>query len=461
MIRQKRAVSFGWSLLLNMIAGLVFLGGTLLISSILSTERTLEQLSATLIDGVTATIDARLEGFFSPVETGLAVGVDRWSTGTYRDWDLERLDAYFQPVIQSLPQVSSLLLATEDGADYMLLNSGGRWKSRLSRQDVRPGEVLMREWGAGEAAPEGEWVPSDYDCRSRRWHSGALEHAEVTRGDSLGRRIHWTEPYIFFTTKEPGVTASVAFELPDGTNGVLAFDVLLLDISGYTTKLKIRDLGVAFVVRGEPEDRDGIRVLGLPADTRFRDVESMAAFVLKKPEEVGGPLGAFSVDAFARAAAAEGTSQRFESNGESWWGAVSRSQMDTDPPLWVGAIVPERELLQGFPNLKRNVVIVTLIAVILAVLASRRVATGYSRPIDGLVRAAERMQRLHFQPLEPVRSRITEIRQLASTLDEMRAALLSHTATREDVRIARSVREHMSLPTTDPDVACRRRGDRR
>ena len=452
MIRQERAVSFGWSLLLVMSAGLVLLGSALLGASILATERTLERLSATLISGVTATTDARLEAFFDPVASGLSINSDRWRSGEFREWDLARLDAYFQPVIESLPQVSSLLLATEAGADYMLLRTGSGWKSRLSGQASHPGSVLLREWLPGEKAPPGEWSESEYDCRRRPWHVGALAKGDAAHEGLTRDRLHWTDPYKFFTTKEPGVTASVAFDLADGARAVLAFDVLLLDISKYTTKLEIGELGVAFVIRGTPEEPDEIRVLGLPADPRFRDLVSMADFVLKKPSELGGPLSAFSAESFAVAAAAEGAPQRFRSGGDVWWGAVSRSQIDTDPPLWVGAMVPERQLLDGFPNLKRDVIVVTLISVLLAVLASRRVARGYSRPIDGLVRAGERMQRLNFQPSEPVRTRITEIRQLSSTLDEMRTALLSHTSTREDVRIARSVREQMSLPTSLPAI---------
>jgi hypothetical protein len=58
---------------------------------------------------------------------------------------------------------------------------------------------------------------SDYDPRRRPWLRGAL----ALENDGA---IHWTAPYTFFTTKEPGITASLRWTGKDGKRYVLAFD---------------------------------------------------------------------------------------------------------------------------------------------------------------------------------------------------------------------------------------------
>jgi serine phosphatase RsbU (regulator of sigma subunit) len=59
------------------------------------------------------------------------------------------------------------------------------------------------------------------------------------------------------------------------------------------------------------------------------------------------------------------------------------------------------------------------------------------------------MQRLNFESGEAVDSDITEIRHLSMTLERMRSALQSFTSAREDLRVARSIRDQ-SLAATIP-----------
>jgi two-component system sensor histidine kinase/response regulator len=49
----------------------------------------------------------------------------------------------------------------------------------------------------------------DYDARERPWFKGAMALPDD--------RVFWTEPYIFFTTKEPGITAAMRWTGADGS----------------------------------------------------------------------------------------------------------------------------------------------------------------------------------------------------------------------------------------------------
>src|SRR5258705_12350399 len=67
---------------------------------------------------------------------------------------------------------------------------------------------------------------SDYDPRQRPWYRGA-----VAARPQAGERIHWTEPYLFYTAGAPGITAAMAFDGRDRRGRVGGGGVLVPGIS--------------------------------------------------------------------------------------------------------------------------------------------------------------------------------------------------------------------------------------
>ena len=256
-------------------------------------------------------------------------------------------------------------------------------------------------------------------------------------------------PISFFTTQAPGVTASLAQRIASGRVVVLGLDILLSDISKFTSQLEIGQRGKVFVLRGKPEDPTGLVVVGLPADERFSDEASMIEFVLSPPVDLGGPVASFVDQTIDTEGDTLDKAIPFAHKGERWWGAIARSKLRTSDNIWVGSVVPENELLAGLPNTNLIVIVATGIFVLLAMLRSLWLAKRYSAALEGLTDRGNRMQRLNFEPIKPVESNISEIRDLSAALERMRRALRSYSAEREDLRIARSIRA-MSLPARLP-----------
>ena len=279
---------------------------------------------------------------------------------------------------------------------------------------------------------------------------GDIEKLERLGDDSpLRDRIYWAPPYRFFTSQEPGITASLAHRSSTGRTIILGFDILLADISRYTARLKIGDHGRVFVLRGNPANPDGLVIIGLPADDRFDSQESMLEFVLSPPDDFGGPVASFVAAALAADSDYVRRALRFSHSDKTWWGEIAPSQLRITDDIWVGAVVPERELLAGLPNTSLIVVIVTAVLLLFAVRRAYRLSHRYSAPLEELTEQGNRMQRLNFEPGDSVESDIMEIRHLSTTLERMRSALQSFTAAREDLRVARSIRDQ-GLPTSIP-----------
>ncbi len=449
---ETKGVPLKRSLLLNLAAGVLLLGVTLLAISLIATDRIVGKLSGVLTHRVISTTDAQIMGFFEPVQASIEITAARLSDGKFDKFPLDQLDDYFMPLIDGLPQISSIMFANENGDEYMLLQSGGSWNSRLSRPMSWGGEELWREWPVGDAPPDGVRRTENYDARSRPWFLGALErHRQVATDAPLRERIHWTPPYTFFTTREPGVTASLACPLDSGDLVVIGFDFLLTDISRFTSKLEIGERGKVFVLRGKPSDPEGLVIVGLPADDRFTNDQKLMEFILSPPYQFGGPVASYVQQALELGDEPANTPIRFSHDGESWWGEIARSRLRTSDDLWVGSVVPEAELLAELPNTNLVVIVATILVLLLAGIQALSLARRYSRPLEELTERGNRMQRLNFESVSPVDSHITEIRHLSTTMERMRAALQSFSAEREDLRVARSLRQ-MILPEQLPKL---------
>ncbi len=85
--------------------------------------------------------------------------------------------------------------------------------------------------------------PDDsYDPRVRPWYIRAEEKRETI----------WTEPYIFYTSKQPGVTtASPVVNAAGELVGVVGVDVEIGELSTFLSKLKIGQHGRAFIINDQ------------------------------------------------------------------------------------------------------------------------------------------------------------------------------------------------------------------
>ena len=248
----SRSISIRWSLLGSMLALLVLLSSAITVTTVVGERRIVRTLSSALTARAIAQTTDRLERFFDPVTASLKLLHSWVESGLIDPDDTEAVNRLLVPVMWPHPQISALLLADERGHHHMLMRTGGRWHTRLTRRDVWGIRQRRLEWDDGDLTPVLSWHEVDYDPRTRPWYRGAAD------GSPAPGFVHWTDPYTFFTLKEPGITASVAVRKPDGRDGVVAVDVLLSDISAYTTTLQPTTQGSVVVLT------DGGRVIGLP-----------------------------------------------------------------------------------------------------------------------------------------------------------------------------------------------------
>src|SRR5205809_265047 len=139
-----------------------------------------------------------------------------WGQGTLPAWHHRRPMSSPSPVAEVSPRVPlrrSLLLS----ASALVLASLAAFVVSLYAfvyrplaQDVAAGQrARYLSWSAAGKLEKEENREVDYDARERPWFQGAMAL-------SSEEDVHWTSPYLFRSTHEPGLSLAVRWTAPDG-----------------------------------------------------------------------------------------------------------------------------------------------------------------------------------------------------------------------------------------------------
>ncbi len=353
-------------------------------------------------------VETSLDRLFEPAEQVLKMS-QGWSGGVAPALDRpDEFNRLFRPVLEVLPQATSVVAGTSDGEGWMLLKQPqGGWRNRLTNLNRWGGRHHFFETAA-DGKEERYWQAVDYDPRKREWYKSAIADANS---------VQWTAPYTFFTTGDAGITASTHLRLRDGRDFVVGLDLMLRDLSATTMGARVGRRGMALVLT------DDLRVLALPAAPKGLDAQVWQRAVLKTSAELGiGPLS----DALAsRGAGALDELSSFASGGEPWIARMHAYRLGGNR-LWVMTLAPEADFAPDWLSITGF--FFAGLALMLAWVAffSRRQASRIARPLEDLAARSERIGRLDFEDLPPAASEIAEVEKLAAAHEKMRALLQSN-----------------------------------
>ena len=436
---NSKSVTIRRSLLTRLLLIIAVLSSAIFITTTWGIRHTLETLSRSLIEQTTDRTESELNRFFNPVNRQLQMVAQWGRQGMLDITDPPALNRLFMPLMETHSQISSVLLADGTGREYLLLRTGKLWLNRETRTAEWGGKSRLTRWGAEMKQPEVTWENLKYDPHKRPWYQGAVRNQNLramTPDSDQVDPVNWTKPYIFFTTKDPGITASMAFKGPDEITRVIAFDLLLRDITQFTMGLKMSEGGQAVVLAD-----DDFRVIGLPRALRFADEAQRNTLLLKTPEELGVPIMMETMQAYRRGADMSSKAYRVKSAGKTWWVGVRSYPLSPQRLLYITVVVPESDLQGGLQRMRLWILIITGAALLLAVLDVINLANRYSTPIEALVAQSRRISRGNLEARAPITSRFEEFQRLAHALDRMREGLRSLLKMERDMQLARQIQQ--------------------
>ncbi len=393
----------------------------------------IERIAESRFIGAATKLEAHLDQIFEPTERLLTMAREWFAANPPEADSADSFNRFFRPLLTTQPLATSAVGGTADGLGWMLMQRpDGSWLNRLSNLERRGSQHRMIE-----ESPEGKAIAYDktldYDPRQRSWYRTAL--AEKTR-------VQWTAPYTFFTSGDPGISASIHVPTTRKRDLIVGVDLMLRDLSATTAGANLGAHGLALILTA---DR---RVLGLPTAPPATDPNLWQGKILGPAESLGLPAVNDALAAWTE----QSELIPFRSNNDAWLARITPYKLGAQQ-LWVVTLAPVRDFSPDWTPLLLLWLVGLSLMLTVGIVYSNRQARRLAQPLETLAEASQRVGQLDFAAAAPVPSGVREIRDLASAHETMRLMLEQNQA-KLDAQEAR-LREQI----TELKIAQTRLGD--
>ena len=411
-----RGISLQWLVALAIVLGMLLLGAALAWQGYHGIRQTLVAAAGDSAQQIGKTIDERARRLIDPVHSSIRLLAHNPAAQTPAQ-RLERL-----PQLVETLDANRMLSAAYIGypSGEFLLVRRLRDPQMLQRFAAPPGTAFLVQSVSREGgAVQGEWRFYDrslnllqaqakpeyrYDPRTRPWFVEASAQPTTVL----------THPYVFFTTREIGLT--MAQRSLDG-GAVIGMDVSVDDLASETQGLRMTP-GTEIVVIDDQGS-----VVAYP-DLQRVIVHEGQAVRLSRIAELGIP----SLE-HLYADLPQGTRpQPYQVDGQTWYGMRVQLTNLAGQDLQVLIAVPGHELLAGARKVLLEQLLWTaaLISVLLVLggVLGRRIG----RPLRLLAEQVQGLAGFDFSREVGVRSRVSEVRELSRVLSRMSGTIRSFQA---------------------------------
>lgn len=342
------------------IAGLQFVAVTIVVfSSYVSSERALLEHARDLLSDVGENTIEHSKGFLSPAKGAVELATRLAENRVIASENFEQLEQLLFQQLQISPQFAGIFYGDKEGSFVYVMRSDGpgpfRSKIIMQKEDAREVELIWRDDDYNIVSRRLD--PKDtYDPRERPWFQSA--EAELT---SI-----WTDPYIFFTSQTPGITAASPVINSGGElRGVIGVDIDIEAISSFLSRLNIGDNGTALILN---ENGD---VIAHPDQSLIRTQNDDGTFRFVHISEIDDPVAraAFSGLMSGRDVSVDReVAARFEHDGSTYVSTVMPAISD-ELPWTIAVYAPEADFTGPIiANRTQNIWVAVGIAVVSGVI---------------------------------------------------------------------------------------------
>lgn len=256
--------------------------------------------------------------------------------------------------LQADEVLNGVFVGRQDGSFVFVSRAPdeGPGAMRIKTIETEPERLVELRW----VDADGELIrtesdPTDtFDPRERPWYEAALDGREAQDDlQSLPIEPAWTDPYVFFSSRRPGVTASVPLLGPDGEPlGVYGADVELAELSAFLGSLDVSATGEAFML-----DQSGA-VMAYPDPDLLAVETSDGTYAPVQASELGDPLMQEAVLAAGSTGAAPGEPVEVSFDADDQPAAAVVVPLGAGSGWLVAAAAPEDDFVGNIRDSQRQ-----------------------------------------------------------------------------------------------------------
>jgi len=417
-------LSFRTTLIL-FLAGLQLLAVVaILIPTYLNSEATLMKHARSLMRDVAFTAITHSDQFLAPAEAAAELSKRLAENDVVASDDPNLLEKLLFEQLQLTPQFAGIYYGDEAGNFVFVMRTPpeapGPFRSKhVSRSGVSVATLL--KWRNDDfSLVESRGDPANrYDPRDRPWYMDAKNKSATV----------WTDPYIFYTSKHPGITVATPVQDASGRlRGVIGVDIEIGTISNFLAELQIGEHGRALIlnhngdviahpdasiIKTAKADGDGLRFVGI---NEIADPIARSAFAsMLVNGAVRVPTDKLT---YAQKNGAKYISSAFRHDGAAYVSTIAPMQNPKHP--WTIGVYAPREDFIGALQRDRNRSVAIAIAVAIATAAvGAFIANRIHTPIKALADRAHQISRGHAVPPASVPTSFVELRRAGLAFNRM------------------------------------------
>lgn len=296
-------------------------------------------------------------------------------------------------------------VSREDSHELTLFKEKNGWDVRLTFPAKIPSQALWNHWDPLGDNPVGEKTfPSDYDCRTRPWHLGAMNMPDPPE-------VFWTNPYLFLQNQEPGISAALRYQDKRGVRHVLGLGIPVRALSDMTQSVKLGASGfiTLFDANGAMIIMPGTHSSAVstpPADQKMMNVHDY-------------PLVAALHKQWSLSGFNPSKSIKHEINDVVWLARFVHLPLGSQQ-FYLGLFVPAADFAANTTVTLGALGLGLVLALFLAAVFAGHISSTISRPLKQLAANSKQIGSLDFSPFQWNPTRWLEINELAAVHDEMR-----------------------------------------
>ncbi len=382
----------------------------ILFSSYVTTQDVLLRHARLIISNVAGDAIHRSATFLMPAEKVATLTQRLARSGVISTSVPDAMERYFYEQLRQYEQFEGIYFGAVNGDFYYVKrqpkNRGGYLTKIISAGIDRKVTLIERQDDFSKTAQR--FNPQDkYDPRKRPWFRKAVKQKSTI----------WTDPYIFFTSRRPGITAaSPVYDGEGRLKGVVGVDISIEDISGFLSGLKIGKNGSAFIM-----NRNG-DVIAFPNSEKIKRNNDNGTLRFTKIGEIDDPVSRAAFASLNRPADAfdlpEPVFTSFSVNGARYH-AVFTPFSNHNWPWVAGIYVPESDFLGEIRDNQIFNIYLAIAIGLLACMIGYAFANSIGRPMARLGTNATIIKDGRKTGLLPIESRYAEIADTVDAFSQM------------------------------------------
>ncbi|AUH33174.1 cache domain-containing protein [Paracoccus tegillarcae] len=389
------------------LAGLQFVAVLLVVlSSYLTSEQALLNHARALLTDVGVNATEHTKGFLDPARGAAELAARLAQHRVVASDDPVLLEQFLFQQLRVTPNFSGLYYGDENGNFVYIMRTDGPGPFRTKIIQTTPERSVKMMWRNEDfSIVDSTTDPEDmFDPRNRPWYQRAFEKMGTI----------WTEPYIFFSSKAPGITlASPVFSNEGTVRGVVGVDIEISSISEFLSRLRIGLSGKALMINQNGD------VIAHPNLALIRTENSDGSLRFTQINELEDPIAraAFGTTgaAMTDTPSTRATFTDFEFEGSSYVGGVM-PVISEELPWTIAVYAPENDFIGEIKkNRADNIWIAALVAVITG-LIGLALANFIHRPVRAFAVRSALIAQGEIDPSEPQPKTYSELAEANQTL---------------------------------------------